>query len=131
VDDKTTAITAVETLFPHVGLAGRMLTLDALLPQRHGAPTMVDKGGDSGLLVTETQPQLRAAIALGWTLPPGGARPAPARTVAVGHGRSEQRHSTTREARVGDSAWPGLAQVFALGRHGRAQKTGQERVAVV
>jgi hypothetical protein len=28
-----------------------MVTMDALLPQRHGAPTMVDKGGDAGMRV--------------------------------------------------------------------------------
>src|SRR5262245_3071764 len=32
---------------------------------------------------------------------------------------------------VGYSDWPGLAQVFALGRHVIFQKTGEERVAVV
>jgi hypothetical protein len=31
---------------------------------------------------------------------------------------------------VGYSDWPGLAQVFELGRHVRCQKTGEERAAV-
>ena len=32
---------------------------------------------------------------------------------------------------MGDSDWPGLAQVFELGRHVIIQKTGEERVEVV
>ena len=54
-----------------------------------------------------------------------------ARTVDSGHGRIEQRNSTTSEALVGSSDWPGLAQVFELGRHVIDQKTGKERVEVV
>jgi len=131
VDDTTNEITAVESILPHLVLAGRLVTLDALLTQRHVAQTMVDKGGDSGMLVKENQPRLRAAIALVFTLPPLGDRQATARTIDIGHGRIEQRHLTTREALVGDSDWPGLAQVFELGRHVIIQKTGQERVEVV
>ena len=50
-----------------------------------------------------------------------------ARTVGIGHGRLEQRQSTTSEVLVGDSDGPGLAQVFALGHHVLTQKTGKER----
>ena len=49
----------------------------------------------------------------------------------IGHGRIEQRNLTTSEALVGYSDWPGLAQVFELGRHVVFQKTGAERVEVV
>ena len=49
----------------------------------------------------------------------------------IGHGRIEQRNITTSAARVGYSDWPGLAQVFELGRHVIHQKTGKERVEVV
>ena len=49
----------------------------------------------------------------------------------IGHGRIEQRNLTTSEALVGYSDWPGLAQVFELGRHVIIQKTGEERVEVV
>jgi predicted transposase YbfD/YdcC len=108
-----------------------MVTMDALLPQRHVAQTIVEKGGDYGMIVKENQPQLRADIALVFTLPPLGDRQDTARTVDIGHGRIEQRHLTTREALVGSSHGPGLAQVFALGRHVLCQKTGEERVEVV
>ena len=131
VDDTTNEITAVETLLQQLVLEGRIVTMDALLTQRHVAQTMVDKGGDYVMIVKETQPRLRADIALVFTLPPVGDRQATARTVDLGHGRIEQRNITTSAALVGDSDWPGLAQVFELGRHVILQKTGAERVEVV
>jgi len=131
VDDKTNEITAVETILCQLVLEGRMVTMDALLTQRHVAQTLVDKGGDDGMIVKEHQPRLRADIALVFMLPPVGDRQETARTVASGHGRIEQRHVTTSEALVGDSDWPGLAQVFEVGRHVLIQKTGEERVEVV
>jgi hypothetical protein len=105
--------------------------MDALLTQRHVAQTIVDEGGDDVMIVKEHQPQLRADIALVFTLPPAGDRQETARTVDIGHGRIEQRNITTSEALVGYSTWPGLAQVFEVGRHVILQKTGQERTAVV
>jgi predicted transposase YbfD/YdcC len=131
VDDKTNEITAVETILQHLVLEGRIVTVDALLTQRHIAQTIVDKGGDYVMIVKENQPQLRADIALVFPLPPVGDHPATTRTVALGHGRIEQRNLTTSEALVGYSDWPGLAQVFELGRHVMFPKTGQERVEVV
>jgi len=53
------------------------------------------------MTVKEKQPQLRADIALIFTLPPAGDRQETARTVDIGHGRIEQRHITTSAARVG------------------------------
>ena len=131
VDDKTNEITAVATLLQPLILEGRSVTMDALLTQRHIAQTIVDKGGDYGMIVKENQPQLRADIELGFTLPPVGDYHATTRTVDLGHGRIEQRKLTTSEALVGYSDWPGLAQVFELGRHVMFPKTGQERVEVV
>ena len=131
VDDKTHEITAVAPLLPQWVLEGRVVTMDALLTQRHIAQTIVDKGGEYVMIVKENQPQLRADIALVFTLPPVGDRQATARTIDLGHGRIEQRNLTTSEALVGDSDWPGRAQVFELGRHVLFQKTGKERVEVV
>jgi len=131
VDDKTNESTAVETLLHHLVLEGRIVTMDALLTQRHVAQTIVDKGGDSVMIVKENQPRLRADIALVFTLPPVGDRQETARTIDIGHGRIEQRNITTSEALVGYSDWPGLAQVFELGRHVIIQNTGEERVEVV
>jgi hypothetical protein len=105
--------------------------MDARLPQRHVAQTMVDEGGDYVMIVKDKQPQLRADIELVFALPPAGDRQETARTVDIGHGRIEQRNITTSEALVGYSDWPGLAQVFELGRHVITQKTTEERVEVV
>jgi predicted transposase YbfD/YdcC len=131
VDDKTNEITQVETVLRQLVLKDRVVTMDALLTQRHVAQTIVDAGGDYVMTVKENQPQLRADIALIFTLPPVGDRQETARTVDLGHGRIEQRNITTSEALVGYSDWPGLAQVFELGRHVMDQKTGKERVEVV
>ena len=99
--------------------------MDTLLTQRHIAQTVVDKGGDYVMMVKENQPQLRADIELVFTLPPVGDHQATARTVDLGHGRIEQRNLTTSAALVGYSDWPGLAQVFELGRHVMFPKTGR------
>jgi predicted transposase YbfD/YdcC len=131
VDDKTNEITAVETILAQLVLEGRIVTMDALLTQRHVAQRIVDKGGDYVMIVKDNQPQLRADIELVFTLPPLGDRQDTARTVDIGHGRIEQRNVTTSAALVGYSDWPGLAQVFELGRHVLIQKTGEERVEVV
>jgi predicted transposase YbfD/YdcC len=131
VDDKTNEITAVETVLHQLVLEGRIVTMDALLTQRHVAQTIVEKGGDYVMIVKENQPQLRADIELVFTLPPIDDQQATAHTVDIGHGRIEQRNVTTSAALVGYSTWPGLAQVFELGRHVFIQKTGAERVEVV
>ena len=131
VDDKTNESTQVETVLRQLVLKDRGVTMDALLTQRHVAQTIVDAGGDYVMTVKENQPQLRADIELIFTLPPVGDRQETARTVDLGHGRIEQRNITTSEALVGSSDWPGLAQVFELGRHVMDQKTGKERVEVV
>jgi predicted transposase YbfD/YdcC len=131
VDAKTNEITQVETVLRRIVLKDRVVTMDALLTQRHVAQTIVDEGGDYVMIVKENQPQLRADIALVFTLPPAGDRQETARTVDIGHGRIEQRNITTSEALVGYSTWPGLAQVFEVGRHVIIQKTGQERTEVV
>jgi predicted transposase YbfD/YdcC len=131
VDDKSHESTAVATILQQLVLDGRMVTMDALLPQRHVAQTILDKGGDYVMIVQENQPRLLADIARVCTLPPIGDRQDTARTVDIGHGRIAQRNVTTSEALLGDSDWPGLAQVFALGRHVITQKTGRERVDVV
>jgi predicted transposase YbfD/YdcC len=131
VEAKTNEITQVETVLRQLVLKDRVVTMDALLTQRHVAQAIVDEGGDYVMIVKGNQPQLRADIELVFTLPPAGDRQETARTVDIGHGRIEQRNITTSEALVGYSTWPGLAQVFELGRHVIIQKTGQERVEVV
>ena len=63
------------------------------------------------------QPQLREDIATVFALPPiVGERRTVAETVDCGHGRIEQRRLHPSDVLVGDSDWPGLAQVFHLER---------------
>jgi predicted transposase YbfD/YdcC len=131
VDDKANEITQVETVLRQLVLQGRVCTMDALLTQRHVAQTIVDAGGDYVMIVKDNQPQLRADIELVFTLPPVGDRQETARTVDIGHGRIEQRNITTSGALLDYSTWPGLAQVFELGRHVITQKTNKERTEVV
>jgi hypothetical protein len=58
VDDTTNAMPVVLDLLHHLVLEGRMVTMDALLPQRQIAPPMVAAKGDSVMMVKENQPQL-------------------------------------------------------------------------
>jgi hypothetical protein len=101
--------------------------MDALLTQRQVAQTIVDKGGDYVMIGKAHQPKLKEEIELVFTLPPAGDRQESVRTVDVGHGRIEMRNLTTSEALMGDSDWPGMAQVFEVGRHVITKKTGKER----
>src|SRR5215510_4148288 len=128
---KTNEITEVATVLSQIVLTGRVVTMDALLTQRQVAQTIVDAGGDYVMIVKENQPQLKADIELVFTLPPVGDHQESTRTVDVGHGRIETRNLTTSEALVGYSDWPGLAQVFEVGRHVITKKTAKERVEVV
>ena len=128
---KTNESKEVETVLSQLVLTGRVVTMDALLTQRQVAQTIVDAGGDYVMIVKDNQPQRKADSELVFTLPPAGDRQESVRTVDVGHGRIETRNLTTREALGGDSAWPGLAQVCEVGRHGITKKTGTERVEVV
>jgi predicted transposase YbfD/YdcC len=131
VDDKTNEIKAVETVLEQIVLHGRIVTMDALLTQRQVAQTIVDRGGDYVMMVKNNQPKLKADIELIFTLPPWGDRQESVRTVDMGHGRIEMRNLTTSTALVGYSDWPGVAQVFEVGRHVIEKKTGKERVEVV
>ena len=131
VSDKTNAMMQVEAVLRQLVLPGRVFTRDALLTQRHVAQALVDGGGDYGMIVKAHQPQLHAAMAVVFTLPPAGDPQPSARTVDIGHGRIEQRTMTPSEALVGHNEWPGLAQGFEIGRHVITQKTGEARVEVV
>jgi hypothetical protein len=105
--------------------------MNALLTQRQGAQTMVDRGGDDVMIVKANQPTRKEDSELVLTFSSAGDRQESVRTVESGHGRIETRNLTTSEAVVDYSDWPGMAQVFELGRHVVTKKTGQERVEVV
>ena len=101
--------------------------MDALLTERQEAQRIVEEEGDDVMSEKRTSGSCEADIELVCTLPTEGDRQERERTVDSGHGRIETAHLTTSEALVGDSDWPGLAQVFAVGRHVITQKTGKER----
>ena len=67
-----------------------------------------------------------------FALPPMvGERRTAAATLDLGHGRIAQRGLQTSNVLVGDSAWPGLAQVLRLERQVMIKKTGEVREEVV
>jgi len=132
VADKTNEIPAAIELLRHLVLAGRVVTMDALLTQRAIAQQIVDAGGDYVRVVKDNQPQLREDIATVFAYPPiAGETRTVAETVDGGHGRIEQRRMQTSDVLVGYSDWPGLGQVFHLARQVVTKKTGEVRSEVV
>jgi hypothetical protein len=82
-------------------------------------------------MVQGHQPHLPHAIRLVFQEP--GARADTITTCPLvdhGHGRLEDRRLTTSPALVGDSAWPGLAQVVHGERRVSVKKRGRQRAAV-
>ena len=72
VDVKTNEIGACPALLVGLLLEGRVVTMDALLTQTAVAPTILDRGGDDVLVVTDNQPTLHEAVATVFTSPPPG-----------------------------------------------------------
>ncbi len=88
VDDKGNEITAAPTVLAALLLAGRVITVDALLTQRAVARTILDGGGNCVMVmmvIKENHPEVYADIALAFASPP----PAPTR-----RGRRPRRAST-------------------------------------
>jgi hypothetical protein len=84
------------------------------------------------MLVKENQPQPLEDIRTGFALAPiAGEQRTAAETLDLGHGRIEQRWLQTRSVLVGDSNWPGLAQMFQVERQIIIKKTGEVREEVV
>jgi predicted transposase YbfD/YdcC len=126
VDEKTNEISAVQTVLEHVLLAGRVVTLDALLTQRAVAQAIVDRGGDYVMVAKDNQPHLRQDIAGLLATPAHLAAPLRrTQTVDKGHGRIERRRLTARALLPGDCDWPGAQQVFRLERRVIRTKTGE------
>jgi predicted transposase YbfD/YdcC len=132
VDDKTNEIPVALDLLQHRVLEGRIVTMDALLTQRHLAQHIVAARGDYVMVVKENQPQLLDDIQTVFALAPiAGERRTVAATVDLGHGRIEQRCLQTSNILAGYSDWPGVAQVFRLERQVILKKTGEVRTEVV
>jgi predicted transposase YbfD/YdcC len=128
VDDKTNEITAVQTVLRDLVVAGRVITVDALLTQRAVAQTIVDNGGAYVMVAKDNQPGLRQTIAAVLTTPahvPGVPPLRHARTEDRGHGRLERRALTVRALLPGDCDWPEARQVFRIERRRIRLCTGE------
>jgi hypothetical protein len=113
-------------------LEGRIVTLDAWLPQRQMAQQIGDAGGDEVRVVKANQPQVWAAMqTVGARAPVVGECRTAAATLERGHGRIEQRGLQTRPVLAGDRQWPGLAQGLQLERQVIIKKPGAVREEVV
>ena len=132
VDAKTNEITAIHDVLRSLVLAGRVITVDALLTQREVARTIVEEGGDYIMIVKGNQPQLQQDIQAVFQAPTMLANTmATTETVDMGHGRIEQRRLTTSTALRGYSDWPGLQQVCQIERRVLFKRTGQQREEVI
>jgi hypothetical protein len=108
VPDTTSEITAVETLWEQVVLAGRVVIRDAQCTQTHVTQTMVEAGGDDVMIVKDNQPELRSASELVFPMPPWGDGQKTDATRDLGHGRLETRTCTTSDALMGLRGVAGL-----------------------
>ena len=132
VADKTHEIPVLEEVLRELVVAGRVVTVDALLTQRALAEHIVEGGGDYVMRVKGNPPQLQQDIQLVFQDPTVLAETMTAsETVDSAHGRIEQRRLTASTALVGYSDWPGLAQVFQVERSVTLKKRGAQRHAVV
>jgi predicted transposase YbfD/YdcC len=132
VDDKPNEMPIGWDLLRHRVLEGRIVTMDALLPQRQIAQHIGAARGDYVMVVKENQAQLLDDSETVFALPPmPGERRTAAATLDLGHGRIEQRGLRTSDVLAGDSDWPGLAQGFQLERQVIIKKTGEVRTEVV
>jgi predicted transposase YbfD/YdcC len=132
VDDKTNEIMAIEDLLDVLVLAGRVVTMDALLTQRYIAQTILDWDADYVMVVKDNQPQMLADIALLFQEASVVADTLTAAyTVDAGHGRIERRQLLASSALAGYLRWPGVQQVFRLERTVTIKKSGKVRHEVV
>jgi predicted transposase YbfD/YdcC len=117
VSRKTNEIPALPLLLSRLVLAGRVITVDALLTQREIARQIVAANADYVMPVKGNQPALQAAVAAQLNAaPPPGAAPQSCQTSEAGHGRFEWRRLTAIPVSEEACDWPGAAQVFRVDR---------------
>lgn len=120
VATKSNEITAVPRLLAGRDLTGTVTTMDALLAQRALARQIRGQGGHYLMIAKANQPDLEAAIARVFAVPPPPAatdHAAAVTTYAKGHGRLERRRLERTAALTGYLDWPDAQQV--LRRHCR------------
>ena len=96
---QSNALDQIEDVLEALVLTGRLVTTDALHPQRYVAQTSLDGAGDYVMRVKGHQPALLADIQLLFQERQVVAETLTAtETVDLGHGRLEVRHLTARSA---------------------------------
>ena len=132
VDSKTNEIGVVHEVLKNLVLEGRVVTMDALLTQRHVAEGILDGGGDYVMIVKENQHKLLDDVKTVFHGPCSHLlQKSSAATVDIGHGRIQGRHLTVSDELSDYSNWPGLQQVFQLTRTATFKKTGKIRKETV
>lgn len=135
VSRKSNEIPALPTLLSRLILAGRVITMDALLTQRGIAKSIVEAGADYVMVVKGNQPALEAAIAAQFARQaPTAADRQEVERAECSHGRREWRRLCVLTPAEGSMDWPGVAQVFMLERatwRGPARRTPRHQQSVV
>jgi predicted transposase YbfD/YdcC len=132
VGEKTNEIPLAHTLLDGLLLAGRVLTMDALLTQRAIAQDILDRQGDYLMVVKDNQPTLRADIAFLFEGPDGcPAGVTRAQSTDRDHDRRERRTLRASTALTGYVDWPGAAQVFRVERRVVDTSTGEIHLEMV
>jgi len=132
VPHKSGELAAAPALLLRVGLAGRVVTLDALFTHAELATAIVKAGGDYVVPVKGNQPDLRDAVQELCAAPPSGRTVSEFSSDNRGHGRRELRmlRLVSLTAEDGVAAWGEARQVFRLERRRfYRDRKGQERYA--
>ncbi|WP_282697656.1 ISAs1 family transposase [Streptomyces sp. CC208A] len=126
VGEKTNEITCFQPLLDTVaGLAGTVVTSDAMHTQREHADYLLDRAAHCIVIVKGNQKKLRRPLkSLPWKdIPLQG------RTKGIGHGRSEIRR--IKVATVNNLLFPGARQAVQIKRRRTDRKTGKTTVKTV
>jgi predicted transposase YbfD/YdcC len=114
---KSNEIPALPHLLGRLILAGRVLTVDALLTQRAIAAQLLAAEADYVMVAKDNQPTLTAQVQALFAPHCAAAQDREAQqTTETGHGRAEQRRLTVVSVPPGTVDWPGVAQAFVLER---------------
>ena len=131
VSDKTNEIGALEDLLRRLVIEGQVVTIGALLTQRHVAQAPVERKADYVFLVRDNQPSLCQDLQLLFTTPPPRTRNdtwPEACSCDLAHGRIEVRQLQATTALNDYLDWPGVAQVFRLVRQRHLKRSGSVTV---
>ena len=132
VDRKTNEIGVVSEVLKNLVLAGRIVTMDALLTQKKVARDVLDGGGDYVMIAKDNQEKLLDDVKTVFHGPFSQLlEKSSDETLDIGHGRIEERSIVVSAELSGYSDWPGLEQVFQLTRRTTVKKTGEVREETV